>query len=56
MKIEEAAKILKMRKQELRLAIQQHLFPFAVAIRNKKGRYTYHIFDDQLRRYMELGK
>lgn len=53
MLVEEAAKKLEMRPQTLRLALQQRLFPFGVAILTSQNRYTYKIFETRLERYLE---
>ncbi len=53
MLVEEAAKKLDMRTQTLRLALQQRLFPFGVAVRTSQNRYTYKIFETRLEKYLE---
>ena len=53
MRVEEAAKKLDMRTQTLRLALQQRLFPFGVAVRTSQNRYTYKIFETRLEKYLE---
>lgn len=53
MLVEEAAKRLEMNPQTLRLALQQGLFPFGVAIKTSKNRYTYKIFTKRLEHYLE---
>lgn len=50
---EEAAKKLGMSTQTLRLALQQGLFPFGVAVKTSKKRYTYAIFEKRLEKYLE---
>lgn len=50
---EEAAKRLGMSTQTLRLALQQGLFPFGVAVRTSQKRYTYKIFETRLEKYLE---
>lgn len=50
---EEAAKRLGMSTQTLRLALQQNLFPFGVAVKTSKNRYTYAIFETRLEKYLE---
>ena len=54
MLVSEAARELGMNTQTLRLALQQGLFDFGVAIRTSPKRYTYYInrsrLDDYLRR------
>ena len=49
----EAAKKLGMNPQTLRLALQQRLFPFGVAIKTSDHRYTYYINEKGLMRYIE---
>lgn len=51
--VEDAAKILKMNPQTLRLALQQNLFPFGVAVKTSENRYTYKIFETRLEKYLE---
>lgn len=53
MLVEEAAKRLEMNPQTLRLALQQGLFPFGVAVKTSENRYTYKIFTKRLERYLE---
>ena len=53
MRVDEAAKLLKMNTQTLRLGLQQRLFPFGEAILTSEKRYTYHINPELLRRYKE---
>ena len=53
MLVEEAAKRLEMNPQTLRLALQQGLFPFGVAIKTSENRYTYKIFTKRLEQYLE---
>ena len=53
MRVEDAAKRLKMNPQTLRLALQQGLFPFGVAVKTSENRYTYKIFNVRLERYLE---
>ncbi len=55
MLVEEAAKKLGMNPQTLRLALQQGLFPFGVAVKTSENRYTYKIFTKRLDRYLEGG-
>lgn len=50
---EEAAKRLGMSTQTLRLALQQNLFPFGVAVKTSQNRYTYAIFEKRLEKYLE---
>ena len=42
-----------MSTQTLRLALQQGLFPFGVAIKTSPNRYTYAIFEKRLEKYLE---
>jgi hypothetical protein len=51
--VSEAAKRLGINTQTLRLALQQNLFPFGVAVKTSKNRYTYYINDKQLETYLE---
>ena len=50
---EEAAKKLGMSTQTLRLALQQGLFPFGIAVKTSPNRYTYKIFPQRLEKYLE---
>ena len=53
MLVSEAAKKIGMSPQTLRLGLQQKLFPFGEAIRTSENRYTYHINNEALKKYME---
>ena len=53
MLVSEAAKKLDMNPQTLRLALQQGLFPFGVAVKTSENRYTYKIFTKRLEKYLE---
>lgn len=53
MLVNEAAKKIGMNTQTLRLALQQGLFPFGVAVKTSPDRYTYKIFPKRLERYLE---
>ena len=53
MLVSEAAKRLDMNPQTLRLALQQGLFPFGVAVKTSENRYTYKIFTNRLEKYLE---
>ena len=53
MLVSEAAKKLGMNTQTLRLALQQRLFPFGVAVHTSKNRYTYYINEKSLENYLE---
>lgn len=53
MLVSEAADKLDMNTQTLRLALQQGLFPFGVAIKTSENRYTYYINPTRLERYLE---
>lgn len=53
MLVSEAAKRLEMNPQTLRLALQQGLFPFGVAVKTSENRYTYKIFTNRLEKYLE---
>ena len=54
--VSEAAKLLGMNTQTLRLALQQGLFDFGVAVRTSEKRYTYYISEIRLKQSMEGGK
>ena len=53
MKVEEAAKLVEMNTQTLRLALQQGLLPFGIAVKTSENRYTYKIFEKRLEKYLE---
>ena len=53
MLVSQAAERLGMNTQTLRLALQQKLFPFGVAVRTSENRYTYYINVKRLERYLE---
>ena len=53
MLVSEAATMLGMNTQTLRLALQQQLFPFGVAVKTSENRYTYYINRKRLERYLE---
>ena len=53
MHVDEAAKLLKMNTQTLRLWLQQKLFPFWGAIKTSKNRYAYHINEKELENYLK---
>jgi hypothetical protein len=53
LKVEEAAKLLSMNPQTLRLALQQGLLPIGIAVKTSPNRYTYEIFPKRLQRYLE---
>lgn len=50
--VSEAAKKLGMNPQTLRLGLQQGLFPFGKAIKTSPNRFTYHINEEVLKRYL----
>ena len=52
MLVEDAAKLLGMNTQTLRLALQQSLFDWGVAIKTSPNRYTYYINEGRLRKYL----
>lgn len=56
MLVSEAAKKLGMNTQTLRLALQQKLFPFGVAIKTSENRFTYYINENQLENYVKGGQ
>jgi hypothetical protein len=53
MLVETAARELGMSAQSLRLALQQGLFPFGVAVKTSPKRYTYYINPKRLHKYLE---
>lgn len=53
MKVEDAAQRLEMNPQTLRLALQQGLLPFGIAVKTSSNRYTYKIFPMRLERYLK---
>lgn len=53
MKVEDAAKLIDMNAQTLRLALQQGLLPFGIAVKTSPNRYTYKIFPKRLEKYLE---
>ena len=55
MKVEDAAKMIGMPTQTLRLALQQGLLPFGIAVKTSPNRFTYKIFPKRLEIYMEGG-
>lgn len=53
MLVEDAAKKIGMNPQTLRLALQQGLLPFGIAVKTSENRYTYKIFQKRLEKYIE---
>ena len=53
MLVSEADKKLGMNTQTLRLALQQKLFPFGVAVKTSENRFTYYINENQLKNYVK---
>ena len=53
MLVEDAAKRIGMNTQTLRLALQQGLLPFGIAVKTSENRYTYKIFHKRLEKYIE---
>ncbi len=53
MLVEHAAKKLGMSTQTLRLALQQQLFPFGVAVKTSEKRWTYYINPMRLENYLK---
>lgn len=53
MLVSEAAEKLGMNTQTLRLALQQRLFPFGVAVKTSENRWTYYINSTRLEKYLE---
>ena len=52
MLVSDAAKLLGMNTQTLRLALQQGLLPIGIATKTSENRYTYTIFEERLDKYM----
>ena len=53
MLVSDAAKALGMNTQCLRLALQQQLFDFGVAVKTSEKRYVYYINETRLKKYLE---
>lgn len=53
MLVDDAAKRIGMNTQTLRLALQQGLLPFGIAVKTSEHRYTYYINPELLQRYLE---
>lgn len=53
MLVSDAAKKLGMNTQTLRLALQQGLFPFGVAVHTSENRFTYYINETRLEKYLD---
>lgn len=53
MLVSKAADQLGMSTQTLRLALQQRLFPFGVAVKTSENRYTYYVNPVILERYLK---
>lgn len=53
MLVSEAAKKLDMNTQTLRLALQQRLFPFGVAVKTSENRFTYYVNPTRLEKYLD---
>lgn len=53
MLVSDAARLLEMNPQILRLALQQKKFSFGVAIRTSPNRYTYYINERLLDQYLK---
>ena len=53
MLVSEAADLLGMNTQTLRLALRQGLFDFGVAVLTSENRYTYYINEVRLQKYLE---
>ena len=53
MLVSTAAKMIGMSTQTLRLALQQNLFDFGVAIKTSENRYTYYINEERLKEYLK---
>lgn len=53
MLVSDAARLLGINTQTLRLALQQGLFDFGVAVLTSEKRYTYYINEVRLKAYLE---
>ena len=51
MSVENAAKIIRKNPQNVRLGLQQRVFPFGVAIQKPNGRWTYNIIASKVYEY-----
>ena len=52
--IKEAARLLNISQQMLRIGLQQNAFPFGIAIKIKdSSKYTYYINRNQLNQYLK---
>jgi hypothetical protein len=51
--VSDAAKALGMNTQCLRLALQQGLFNFGVAVKTSENRFVYYINETRLQKYLE---
>ena len=51
--VDQAAKVIGMNVQTLRLALQQGLLPFGIATKTSENRYTYTIFEERLKKYLK---
>ena len=54
--VKEAAKIMEMDPQSLRIALKQGLFPFGMAIKTSANNYIYFINRHKFEEYMGLNK
>lgn len=52
-KVEEAAAMMGISAQTLRIGLQRNLFPFGRAIETKPGRYTYWVSKERLEKYIK---
>ena len=52
-RVEDAAKKLKINVQTLRLALQQDKFSFGVAVKTSEKRWTYYIHPTRLEKYIK---
>ena len=53
--IAEAAKLMGVSQQFIRIGLQQGLFPFGCALKMSGGRYTYLIIRNKLLEYMGIN-
>ena len=53
MRVDEAAKLLKMNTQTLRLALRQGVCPFGYAVQTSENRFTYYVNETRLEKYLK---
>ncbi len=55
MSVEDTARIIRKNPQNVRLGLQQGVFPFGVAIRKPDGRFTYNIIAKKVYEYAGIN-